>query len=183
MSRRFLAVAIAVIFATAGTTLIAQTPAQAWTQSVWSHTYYSTHGGTLYIYVDGEGHNWGCSAFGLAMDCADGQNVYASASFSDNVYPYTYPSQSMVQASVSFSGQALSVGALGAYTQPYGTTCVSPTFISSGSFVSATTNGVVCHTQTVLSISGMTLSASGYGQWGGAWYGSSTSVFLDMYPA
>src|SRR5262245_41485666 len=149
MARRFLAVAVAAILAAAGLALAAQSPAEAWTDSVSNQTYYSTHTGTLYIYISGDGHNWGCSIGGLGMDCADAQNVFVYTSFADNTYPYIYPGQTAVQATASFSGQALSVGALGAYTGPYGASCQSPVFYSAGRVGSAYTSGVVCHAQTV----------------------------------
>lgn len=180
MRRRLLVTAVAAVIATTGTALVGQAPARAWTKTVSAQRYYPTHGGTLYIYTDGQGHNWGCSGGGLVMDCADGQNVYASASASTS----PRPAQVMVQSQVSFSGSALSVGVPpNAGWSGYGVTCTSPAFTSRGTFVSAYTSGPVCHAQTFLAITGMTLKATGWGQWGGAWDGATTSAFLDMYPA
>jgi hypothetical protein len=115
------------------------------------------------------------------MDCADAQNLYAG------VYALnTYPNLTRVYTAASFSGQALSVGVstggAGAGFTSIGTSCQSPAFDGTATYVTVDTAGNVCHAQTVLAITGMTVSATGYGRWGGSWYGTSVSAWLDMYP-
>jgi len=169
---------IGTVVASAALLLAGQSPAAAWTDYVSASTTYYTHGGSLFIYADAQGNNWGCSGLGLLMDCADGQNVYGMVS-ADN----TSPDAVQVQTSISFSGVALSVGLpAGAGGSASGTTCTQPAFSSGGSFVSATSYGVQCHAQTVATVTGMTLWVNGWGRWGCCWYGGSASGFLDMYP-
>lgn len=178
MLRRIIALVSAVLASVTLVLVGTQSTAIAWTAEVSTSTYYYTHAGRLYIYGRALGHNWGCSAFGLAMDCADGQDLYALATAYD-----TYPDAMQVQTSISFSGQGLSVGIpanVGGSVS--GWTCTQPAFSSGGTFVSVTTNGVVCHAQTPLVVTGMTLWVTGWGRWGCCWYGASTSGFLDMYP-
>jgi hypothetical protein len=179
MARRLLALVISVLVGAGLVPLIVASPAAAWTDYVSASKTYPTHSGYLYLYADAEGHNWGCSALGLAMDCADGQNVYGSVSYLGN----SRPSVVQVQVQIAFSGSGLSVGIPpNGSGSAAGNTCSLPVFQNNGTFVSTTTNGVVCHAQTVLAITGMTLWVFGWGKWGSAWYGTSASGFLDMYP-
>lgn len=178
MLRRVMAT-IATLMAVATSVVVLQSPASAWQQSMFTSTQYYTHGGRLYFYGGALGVNWGCSGGGLVMDCADAKNLYGYLNAIDTV-----PDQVYLQTWTSFSGSALSVGIPpGGSGSPSGWTCYQPRYDALGTWLSFNLNGVQCHAQTYLAITGLTLWARGEARWGPSFDGTNISTFLSMYPA